>query len=75
MTLRCRRCNRAIKAQTLIERGILVSYRPVCARIVFRMPARKPRLFSVLSIASARYRLRAAEPDDKGQMLLELGYA
>ncbi len=75
MTLRCRRCNRPIKAQTLIERGILVSYGTTCARIVFSMPKRKPKMFSVLRIAAIRHRLRAAEPDDKGQMLLELGYA
>ena len=68
MTLRCRRCNRSIKAQTLIGRGILVSYGPTCARIVFAMPARKAaRILGPLP----RHR-RPDAGDTSGQMLLEL---
>lgn len=73
MTLRCRRCNRPIKAQTLIERGILVSYGPVCARVVFVMPPRKPQMFSVLRIASVRHRQRIGV--NKSQLELELEVA
>lgn len=72
MTLRCRRCNRPIKAQTLIERGILVTYGPTCARRMFVMPGRK----AAVGKAIRSIRIRPADAGDtQGQMLLELGYA
>ena len=68
MSLRCRRCNRPIKAQTLIERGILVSYGPVCARVVFVMPAKK-----VARVMAFRNRQRIGV--NQSQLELELEVA
>ena len=75
MTLRCRRCNRAIKAQTMLAGMLLVSYGPVCARIQFGKPPRRARTCKLVNHGRPARRRIGANQSQLAQLELELEVA